>query len=167
MSYLRPFYAWEPTYDLLALLLGSAGTEEIATGDAEYATTNLSELELSNGTDVSSYLYEDNDEMESTEDLYASILVIYAGSRWFVSIDFVINGTSLFYKTEYHAFWDDLFQQQTFYISDPATGSTPIGVDFYEIMMLSEFNDYGPFGLLKPAANITGAGYFHCYDHNG
>lgn len=164
MSYLRPFYQWEPTYDLLAHLFGLDYTEEVATDDGRNATTNTSVSAISNGTDE---FYGDTDVFESTEDFYASIIVIYAGSRWFVSIDFVINGTSLFYKTEYHAFWDNLFEQQTFYISDPATGSTPIGVDFYEIMMDTEFNDYGPFGLLKPVANITGEGYVHCYDHDG
>jgi len=167
MSYLRPFYEWEPTFDLLAHFSGTRAMEDTAMDHSEYASTNLSASDISYGTDDFSYGYSDDAVAESTEDFYATIVIIYSGSRWFVSFDVMINGTSLFYKTEYHAFWDELFKQQTIYISDPATGSTPIGVDLYEVMMDTEFNDYGPFGLLKPAANITGAGYLHCYDNDG
>ncbi len=179
MSYLRPMYHWQPTHDLLLQLifgikvpLNSTSMDDTGnnmTGVQDSATSNHSTNEdMTNATDDimndDMVMYDDNviAEFASTEDYYATIVIIYSGSRWFVSIDLVENGTSLLHRTEYHAFWDQLFEKQTYYISDPATGATPVGVDFYEVLFDVNYDDYGPFGLLKPAANLTGAGFFHC-----
>ena len=47
-------------------------------------------------------------------------------------------------------------------VSDPTSGSTPVGVDFY---VIGERGDqFGPFGALYPIQlhNQTGKGYYRC-----
>ena len=105
-------------------------------------------------------------ESQNSTDFFDStftVALVYSGSRWFVTLEMLEKGLVLSteYNAEYHAFWGDLYNQKTYFISDPTTASTPVGVDFYYI--LSNGRNYGPFGLLEPIANLSGAGFFHCH----
>mmetsp|Transcript_29916 Transcript_29916/g.44018 ORF Transcript_29916/g.44018 Transcript_29916/m.44018 type:complete len:106 (+) Transcript_29916:1507-1824(+) len=66
----------------------------------------------------------------------------------------------------YHAFWDRAYNSGTVIVSDPTTGDTPVGVDFYYIG--ERGNQFGPYGALYPLQlnNQTGRGYFRCNDTN-
>ncbi len=177
MSYLRPMYEWQATYDLLAEIINATlvvetetlNSSQVAATNSTNATFPISDRDDSNSTTSHDTSMDDDllpnlTLFESTRDFYATVNTLFSGSRWFSAIDFIENGTSTIHKKDYHAFWDQLFEQRTLYISDPATGATPVGVDFYEIVHDAKYDDYGPFGLLKPEANITGQGYFHCYN---
>lgn len=114
----------------------------------------------------------DDLEFDTGVDIYFSIALVYSGSRWFGTLEFGLEKDfkldQLSYGYEYHAFWDRLYEGRTFFLSDPYTGAIPVGVDFYENQFLEtpEWNDYGPWGLLKPIHNISGKGYFHCMGTN-
>ena len=63
------------------------------------------------------------------------------------------------------AFWADLFEQRTYYVSEPTSGKSIVGVDFYRIVSGTQGNDrYGPFGLLTAEDRMEGYGYFYCHD---
>ena len=56
----------------------------------------------------------------------------------------------------------------TLLCSEPTADGTPVGADFY---MTEDFigedmiwSDYGPYGFLTPMHNVSGKGYFHCYN---
>jgi len=49
----------------------------------------------------------------------------------------------------------------SFLISEPTQSDKPVGVDFFWVDEQDE-QQYGPFGLLKPAQDIIGKGYFRC-----
>jgi len=104
-------------------------------------------------------------------ELWGAIALIYSGSRWYGS--FILSDDKenfdLAWKDfgdEYHAFWDELYESRTYYLSDPTKGATPVGVDVYEKAQNPKWDDYGPYGLLIPLYNISGKGYFHCFGTN-
>mmetsp|Transcript_19848 Transcript_19848/g.33804 ORF Transcript_19848/g.33804 Transcript_19848/m.33804 type:complete len:668 (-) Transcript_19848:2283-4286(-) len=98
------------------------------------------------------------------------ILLTYSGNRWFGG--YFEGGQILFteewkdfysfYMRNYHAFFDRAYDIGTYSVSDVTTGDTPVNVDFYLIGEKGE--QFGPFGVLYPAANETGRGYFRCSD---
>jgi len=97
--------------------------------------------------------------------------LIYTGNRWFGSyfpVDVVANMTLEDVEAwwlNYHAFWYRAYSEElTYMVSDPTSGSTPVGVDFY---VIGERGDqFGPFGALYPIQlhNQTGRGYYRCGD---
>mmetsp|Transcript_39110 Transcript_39110/g.94141 ORF Transcript_39110/g.94141 Transcript_39110/m.94141 type:complete len:376 (-) Transcript_39110:222-1349(-) len=98
----------------------------------------------------------------------ATIMLVYSGNRWFGSIfpdTYVENMTleeNLVLWSDYHAFWYQAYSVSTQFVSDPTSGSTPVGVDFYWI---GERGDqFGPFGSLIPLQlyNQTGRGVYRC-----
>ncbi|KAL7534025.1 hypothetical protein ACHAXR_005587 [Thalassiosira sp. AJA248-18] len=111
-------------------------------------------------------LYDDN---PGTDDDLTYVL-IYSGNRWFGTIfsgkdtENVTAEESEAFWLDYHAFWYRAYSALTFYVSDPTTGSTPVGVDFHVIGERGE--QFGPFGALYPIQlhNQTGRGYFRCGD---
>jgi len=105
------------------------------------------------------------DEEQKSSEYLCTVSITYSGSRWFISLGYLSeenNGYLTGFDAEYHAFWRDLFGGRTFFISDPVTGGSPIGVDFYKI--IARGNEYGPFGLLEPERRVVGEGFFHCLD---
>ncbi len=63
--------------------------------------------------------------------------LVYTGSRWFgalyeglksVPLEFWVE-----YNTDFHSFWDKIYDNNTVTLSDPTTDSSPISVDFYII----------------------------------
>ena len=64
--------------------------------------------------------------------------------------------------------WYLMVIDHTSLCSDPTTDATPIGADFYENSFLetTTWDDYGPYGFLKPVHNVSGKGYFHCFGEN-
>eukprot|EP00970_Alexandrium_tamarense_P011717 scaffold2566_cov125-Alexandrium_tamarense.AAC.20 len=147
MSYMRPIYQSKP-FDVFAVRrLEDVGSETVSLDQTDNATELISSL-------------------NETMSLWACVAMVYSGSRWFATLETLDAEDGLLdgYTSEYHAFWGDLYQGRTFYISDPTAASTPVGVDMYERVMDAKYHDYGPFGLLKPVANITGQGYFHCFE---
>jgi len=96
-----------------------------------------------------------------------ALSMIYSGDRWFGIFLEWGNSTDeekLHSAKEYHAFWDKMYSTNTFWVSDPTTGSTPVGADFY---LIGERGDqYGPFGALSPLQkyNQTGRGLYRCSD---
>mmetsp|Transcript_2542 Transcript_2542/g.3810 ORF Transcript_2542/g.3810 Transcript_2542/m.3810 type:complete len:648 (+) Transcript_2542:57-2000(+) len=101
-------------------------------------------------------------------------LLIYSGDRWFglyqPGWQFLFGETfEPFFKASvmnYHAFWDRAYNSGTVIVSDPTTGDTPVGVDFY--LIGERGNQFGPYGALYPLQlnNQTGRGYFRCNDTN-
>lgn len=92
------------------------------------------------------------------------LLLIYSGSRWFGTklrggknwtIDQIEQKGN-----EYHAFWDYAYYDGTLAVSDPTTGSIPVGVDFYKIGERGQ--QYGPMGVLYPMQEPPGRGLFRC-----
>ncbi|KAL7517346.1 hypothetical protein ACHAWX_002277 [Stephanocyclus meneghinianus] len=111
--------------------------------------------------------------------LYLS--AIYAGSQWFVTFERGRINDS--YGSEYHAFWDQVFENKTDYVSDFTNAFTPIGVEFkrwaspYDVSKNVDIYDDSydddddddeiertgcPWGLLVPIMDVEGQGYFHC-----
>ena len=61
------------------------------------------------------------------------------------------------------AFWAKAYHPRlTYFVSEPTTKATPVGVDFYWIEQRGE--QFGPFGSLVPIQlhNQTGRGFFRC-----
>lgn len=62
----------------------------------------------------------------------------YTGSRWF-GMQFnlaemnVTNADLQVRSKEFHAFWNRAYNRVTYYVSDPTTKPTPVGVDWYII----------------------------------
>ncbi|KAL7461130.1 hypothetical protein ACHAXS_001558, partial [Conticribra weissflogii] len=92
--------------------------------------------------------------------------LVYTGSRWFgalyeglksVPLEFWVE-----YSTDFHSFWDKIYDNNTVTLSDPTTDLSPIGVDFYIIRNRGE--QYGPYGLLEPLRLPSGSGHFRCGD---
>eukprot|EP00804_Cyclotella_cryptica_P027652 CCRYP_010272-RA/>CCRYP_010272-RA protein AED:0.09 eAED:0.09 QI:844/1/1/1/0.75/0.77/9/300/469 len=97
-----------------------------------------------------------------------NLYMIFSGSRW---LGIYFKGQSHLAlelwehsASEYHPFWSNDFTHNevndTVFVSDPTTESTPVGVDFYEIGEQGE--QYGPFGVLYPMQTPPGRGYFQC-----
>ena len=81
-----------------------------------------------------------------------ALLLIYSGSRWFGSY---YEGASqsnreywLQYAREMHAFWDELYKENTVYVSNPTSRSEPVAVDFFKVGWRGA--KYGPLGELIP-----------------
>jgi hypothetical protein len=101
-----------------------------------------------------------------------SVVLTFTGSRFYGTI--IQSNASLdeLYPDNYHAFWDESFNvNRTFIISDTTFGSSPVGVDFYE--MRRRINEllnpdihfsYGPYGAMIPLMDYEGVGFFHCMD---
>lgn len=67
------------------------------------------------------------------------------------------------YVREYHAFWNDLYNQHTRLVSDPALGrSSIIGGDFYSLGEQGE--EFGDYGELFPLSDPKGSGFFSCIE---
>ncbi|KAL7483355.1 hypothetical protein ACHAW6_009005 [Cyclotella cf. meneghiniana] len=106
------------------------------------------------------------DKYNLTED--DSFYMIFSGAHWLVIYFKGQRNLSLefweYSAAEYHPFWsNDLTHNEvnnTVFISEPTSASTPVGVDFYEIGEQGE--QYGPFGVLYPMQNPPGRGYFQC-----
>ena len=96
------------------------------------------------------------------------IIMIYGGSRWFGAYYEDTESMGLEgwvdYVTQFHAFWDKIYTDQTKIVSDPTTSSSPIGSDFYMIGKRGE--RYGPFGELNPLSDPPGSGFFDCIEMN-
>ncbi len=58
--------------------------------------------------------------------------------------------------------WDRAYNTGTVFVSDVTFGDTPVGADFYWVGERGE--QFGPFGVLHPFANVTGRGHFRCSD---
>jgi hypothetical protein len=158
----------------------TCGTWNVSQTFSEYSCLTDSATSGSPGNDTDLTLGEYNetdlailDEMLMSQfHLWAAIELVYAGSRWFGTLNFSpeSNADNLheIFTDEYHAFWNNLYEERTFFISDPTSGASPVGVDFYKNQNLDvpQWDDYGPFGLLTPLHNVSGKGYFHCLGSN-
>ena len=101
-----------------------------------------------------------------------SVVLTFTGSRFYGTI--IKSNASLdeLFPDNYHAFWDQSFNvNRTFIISDTTFGSSPVGVDFYEMRRrINEFLNpdihfsYGPYGAMIPLMDYEGTGFFHCID---
>lgn len=98
------------------------------------------------------------------------VLLMYTGSRWF-GTHFkggkLENRTASYwrsYTTEFHAFWQNIYNDQTLFASDPTTQSSIIGLDFFSVGLKGE--QYGPFGQLFPMSDPKGSGFFSCGNHS-
>jgi len=93
-----------------------------------------------------------------------ALLLTYSGSRWFGSYYEGANQKGrddwLHYAKEYHAFWDEVYKENTQYVSNPTDRSEPIAVDFFTIGRRGA--KYGPLGELVPLREPVGTGYFEC-----
>ena len=59
-----------------------------------------------------------------------SVALTYSGSRWLANICYLDQyGRLTGYDDEYHAFWRGLYEQRTFYVSEPTSEGSIIGVD--------------------------------------
>lgn len=65
-------------------------------------------------------------------------------------------------RREFHAFWEDLYGQQTKFVSDPTTQSSILGVDFYKLGLQGK--EYGPYGELFPLSDPAGSGLMRCVE---
>lgn len=95
---------------------------------------------------------------------YDDLALIYTGSRWFAALYQNAlckpRGYWLQYAYELHAFWDRIYDERTYSVSDPTTLTDPIAVDFFRIGARGE--KYGPLGELFPLQDPPGSGYFEC-----
>jgi hypothetical protein len=101
-----------------------------------------------------------------------SVVLTFTGSRFYGTIIHSNASLDELFPDNYHAFWDQSFNvNRTFIISDTTFGSSPVGVDFYE--MRRRINEllnpdihfsYGPYGAMIPLMDYEGAGFFHCMD---
>ena len=63
-----------------------------------------------------------------------------------------------------HPFWSELYKENTEAVSNPTTGSDPIGgIDFFKVEKVGV--KYGPLGELIPLQDPPGSGYFDCVDN--
>eukprot|EP00571_Detonula_confervacea_P010374 CAMPEP_0172301852 /NCGR_PEP_ID=MMETSP1058-20130122/3671_1 /TAXON_ID=83371 /ORGANISM="Detonula confervacea, Strain CCMP 353" /LENGTH=597 /DNA_ID=CAMNT_0013012139 /DNA_START=29 /DNA_END=1819 /DNA_ORIENTATION=+ len=72
--------------------------------------------------------------------------LMYSGDRWFgahVPKGNTTDEEAIWSAVEYHAFWSEIYKTSTFLVSDPTTGSTPVGVDFFLTRERGE--QYGPW----------------------
>ena len=120
LRYGRPLYEWRATLDLLAAMVAgdsTSNTAEEITPEENYdentpgentieENDNLSNEEVSNFTNTDDLLNEVETAFASTDDFYATMRLIYSGSRWFAVLSFVLNGTDILLSDEYHAFWE-------------------------------------------------------------
>mmetsp|Transcript_35784 Transcript_35784/g.58311 ORF Transcript_35784/g.58311 Transcript_35784/m.58311 type:complete len:644 (-) Transcript_35784:81-2012(-) len=92
------------------------------------------------------------------------VILLYTGSRWFGSYYEGVEQKGrdywLHYSRELHAFWDQLYKENTQYVSNPTSRSDPIAVDFFEIGKRGA--KYGPLGELIPLQEPPGSGLFEC-----
>ena len=78
------------------------------------------------------------DGVVAEEDEFDMIWLGYTGSRWF-GMQFnlaemnVTNADLQVRSKEFHAFWNRAYNRVTYYVSDPTTKPTPVGVDWYII----------------------------------
>eukprot|EP00986_Skeletonema_menzelii_P005908 scaffold2230_cov166-Skeletonema_menzelii.AAC.4 len=101
-----------------------------------------------------------------------SVVLTFTGSRFYGTI--IKSNASLdeLFPDNYHAFWDQSFNvNRTFIISDTTFGSSPVGVDFYEMrrringLLNPDIHfSYGPYGAMIPLMDYEGTGFFHCMD---
>ena len=101
-----------------------------------------------------------------------SVVLTFTGSRFYGTIIHSNESLDELFPDNYHAFWDQSFNvNRTFIISDTTFGSSPVGVDFYE--MRRRINEllnpdihfsYGPYGAMIPLMDYEGTGFFHCMD---
>ena len=95
-----------------------------------------------------------------------SVFLLYTGSRWFAMYFQGGKDKSREYWSRYshdfHAFWEQAYTNLTTHVSDPTTESSPVAVDFFQIVARGE--RYGPFGELEPLRLPKGSGYFQCND---
>lgn len=95
------------------------------------------------------------------------VYLMFAGSRWIVILYKGGKSQSLDdlkqQALESHPFWDRTYDDRALVVSDPTTGSFPVGVDFYKIGERGQ--QYGPMGLLHPLQSPPGRGIFRCHDN--
>ena len=112
------------------------------------------------------YLYVDGLPEEEEPPESDDLALLYSGDRWFMV---VMDGSRGKGNTEYwdwqtanyHAFWSEVTTPgTTLLISDPTTESTPVGTDFYWVG--EQGHQFGPFGVLTPAQNVSGRGVYRC-----
>lgn len=90
------------------------------------------------------------------------LVLFYSGSRWFGGFFNLPKdkGKWLELAREGHAFWDEVYKENTLFVSAPTTLSDPIAVDFFRIGRRGA--QYGPLGELIPIAEYPGSGNFYC-----
>ena len=87
-----------------------------------------------------------------------SVIISYSGSRFYGTIVDPDATLEELFPPDYHAFWDQSFEvNRTFVISDTTFGSSPVGVDFFEMRRRIDslvnpkvHFSYGPYGALIP-----------------
>ncbi len=93
-----------------------------------------------------------------------SIALVYSGSRWFGVEERSSVAVFSKFNEDFHAFWMDFFSTKRMLVSEPTFKSSPVGVDFKQIINGEGGKEYGPYGRLKPLALYEGDGFFHCMD---
>jgi len=98
------------------------------------------------------------------------LALVYSGLRWFMYElphkryqDPTTIKSWNFIMQNWHSYWfQGSFGDLTVAVSDPTSGNSPVGVDFYRIAGRS--HQFGPFGSLEPMQlnNETGRGSFSC-----
>mmetsp|Transcript_15754 Transcript_15754/g.33903 ORF Transcript_15754/g.33903 Transcript_15754/m.33903 type:complete len:654 (+) Transcript_15754:159-2120(+) len=112
------------------------------------------------------YIYRGSGEIQGTATDFEEddLVLMYTGSRWFGS--YYRGGKQLgldywlHYSRELHAFWDQVYETNTYFVSNPTSHPDPIAVDFFQIGRRGE--KYGPLGELIPLSDPPGSGFFTC-----
>eukprot|EP00984_Skeletonema_dohrnii_P027544 scaffold17096_cov84-Skeletonema_dohrnii-CCMP3373.AAC.3 len=95
-----------------------------------------------------------------------NVALVYTGSRYVITNleQAKNNATSAYWEWQtknFHGFWAQAFSPSySSLISEPTQSDTPVGVDFFWVGEQDE--QYGPFGLLRPAFQFPGEGLFRC-----
>jgi len=112
------------------------------------------------------YIYRGSGKIQGTATDFEEddLVLMYTGSRWFGS--YYRGGKQLgldywlHYSRELHAFWDQVYETNTYFVSNPTSHPDPIAVDFFQIGRRGE--KYGPLGELIPLSDPPGSGFFTC-----
>jgi hypothetical protein len=138
------------------------------TQNSRWTTVPMSSTELLQQYNRPIYsLADDPKELNITNDIN---WLVFTGRRWiYVGLDTVAMnmtfGDIVVAVVNYHAFWSEGFSLDSptlIALSDPTTGDTPVGVDWY--LIGERGTQFGPFGALYPMQKdgLEGRGLFGC-----
>lgn len=157
-SSLKEFYFGthcEVKIDCVGIASDDGGTWYLSEGEGGFGTPPISLYGRP------AYYYENNTNPNITVGENDTLALIYSGSRYFaMSIPKTPTDDPYTRAREYHAFWDEAYNNYTLAVSDSTTSASPIGTDFYWIGKRGE--RYGPYGQLYPLSEPAGSGAFYC-----
>ena len=130
------------------------------------ANMNSTDIYAINNEQVENDLVSDGDDFFTNDMNGFSLALVHSGNRWFGVAERSSSNEFLKFGANFHAFWLNYFSESSVMVSEITFGSSPVGVDFNQIIEGDKNKEYGPYGRLKPLAQYEGDGFFHCMASN-